>query len=315
MAQRATSLGPKLSLFTFLLFVSFLLGLFFIWSLIGKPCFSPQKGNFCLFICVSLCFSLVLFGPPPFFPFSFFVSLSFFFCSCFLPVFHFCFWFLLYLSVLFLFQDVILFLFFCLLSCFVLNHHVWFLVALHLVLFFLLFLAFVAFIFCYFLILTTNQKSSLKKMETAKKKQKWKMHKKRTFWQEQLAQVCSQIVSFFLFRVSLNFAFFAENTIKIGVSAPPQKKRKKKNTNKKKQKPSVKNWSKLALKTGPSMLRNKIGPVFSARNGSFVFVYFLLKKNPLLSAGRTRFSETKKQKKQKLGPVFNTRKGKNWTSF
>ena len=52
------------------------------------------------------------------------------------------------------------------------------------------------------------------------------MHKKRTFWQEQLAQVCSQIVSFFLFCVSLNFAFFAENTIKIGVSAPPPKKKK-----------------------------------------------------------------------------------------
>ena len=66
------------------------------------------------------------------------------------------------------------------------------------------------------------------------------------------------------------------------------------------------------------MLRNKIGPVFNARNGSF-FVYFSsFLKNPLLSAGRTRFSKTKKQKKQKridqsltlkkakLGPVFNS---------
>ena len=69
-------------------------------------------------------------------------------------------------------------------------------------------------------------------MEIAKKP-KMKMHKKRTFWQEQLAQVCSQIVSFFLFCVSLNFAFFAENTIKIGVSAK-QKKKKKKHKNKKK---------------------------------------------------------------------------------
>ena len=49
------------------------------------------------------------------------------------------------------------------------------------------------------------------KMKNAEKK-------KRTFWQEQLAQVCSQIVSFFRFCVSLNFAFFAEDTIKIGVS-------------------------------------------------------------------------------------------------
>ena len=94
-------------------------------------------------------------------------------------------------------------------------------------------------------------------------------------------------MSFFLFCVSLNFAFFAENTITIGVSA--------KKTQTKNKKPSVKNWSKLALKIGPSMLRNKIGPVFNARNGSFVFVYLLLfLKNPLLSAGRTRFSKTKK---------------------
>ena len=58
------------------------------------------------------------------------------------------------------------------------------------------------------------------------------MQKKRTFWQEQLAQVCSQIV-FFVF---LSILHFAENTIKIGVSAPPPKKKNKI----------------LKLKTGPS---------------------------------------------------------------
>ena len=42
---------------------------------------------------------------------------------------------------------------------------------------------------------------------------------KRTLEQEQLAQLCSQIVCFFLFCVPLNFVFFAESTIKIGVSA------------------------------------------------------------------------------------------------
>ena len=46
--------------------------------------------------------------------------------------------------------------------------------------------------------------------------------------------MCSQIVSFFVFCVSFNFAFFAENTIKIGVSAPKKQK-------KKKQKSKVKN--------------------------------------------------------------------------
>ena len=50
--------------------------------------------------------------------------------------------------------------------------------------------------------------------------------KKRTFWQELIAQLCSQIVSFFLFCVSFSFAFFAENTIKIGVSAKKKAKKK-----------------------------------------------------------------------------------------
>ena len=74
---------------------------------------------------------------------------------------------------------------------------------------------------------------------------------------------------FFLFCVSLNVACFAENTIKIGVSAQ----NKEKKTQRKNKKPSVNNWSKLALKTGPSMLRNKIGPAFNARNG-YLFVSF-----------------------------------------
>ena len=57
------------------------------------------------------------------------------------------------------------------------------------------------------------------------------------------------------------------------------------------------------------MLRNKIGPVLTLEMGRF-FVYFSsFFENPLLSAGRMRFSKTKN------GPVFNTRKGKNWTSF
>ena len=105
--------------------------------------------------------------------------------------------------------------------------------------------------------------------------------------------VCTGVLTnsvFFLFCASLNFAFFAENTMQIGVSA----KKKKEKKHKKKQKPSVKNWSKLALKTGPSMLRNKIGPVLTLEM-LFVFcLFFFFLKNPLLSAGRMRFSQTKK---------------------
>ena len=50
---------------------------------------------------------------------------------------------------------------------------------------------------------------------------------KRALTQEQLAQLCAQIVCFFFFCVSLIFAFFAENTIKIGVSAKKNKKNNK----------------------------------------------------------------------------------------
>ena len=52
---------------------------------------------------------------------------------------------------------------------------------------------------------------------------------------------------FFCFCVSFNFAYFAENTTKIGVSAPPPKKKTKKNKKKNnKKQPNSK------VKTGPS---------------------------------------------------------------
>ena len=243
-------------------------------------------------------FSLV--WASPFFPFSFFVSLSLvmfflpsllFFISLSGSFIFFLFGLLLgsrcyvvfpfLLVVFFCFESSCL-IYFCFVSCFIL----------------LVVFGFCCFHILYFFEFWLPIKKHLWKKWKLQKNQKWKMHKKRTFWQEQLAQVCLQIVSFFLFCVSLNFALFAENTIKIGVSA---KTKKKKNT-KKNKKPSVKNWSKLALKTGPSMLRNKIGPVFNARNVVFfLFLSSFFLKIPLLSAGRMRFSKTKKQKK--------------WTSF
>ena len=50
------------------------------------------------------------------------------------------------------------------------------------------------------------------------------MQKKKTLWQEQLAQLCSQIM-FFFFCVYLFFASFAENTIKIGMTTPQKNKK------------------------------------------------------------------------------------------
>ena len=63
MAQRATSLGPKPSLFviSFFCFFSFPSLLFNTWKV-----FPPEKGIFCLFLSLSLCFSLAFFGLPLF---------------------------------------------------------------------------------------------------------------------------------------------------------------------------------------------------------------------------------------------------------
>ena len=87
MAQRATSLGPKPSLFLFFcFFVLFFFWFCFFGCLIQnkKPCFSPRKGHFLFIFSVSLSFSLCPFGPPSF---SLSLSQSFFFLLFFLSSF------------------------------------------------------------------------------------------------------------------------------------------------------------------------------------------------------------------------------------
>ena len=103
MAQRATSLGPKPSLFVFVAFLFcflFLVFCFVFCCLIQKKTlFSPRKGHFLFIFSVSLSFSLSLFWPP-----SFCVSLSLslffllFFLSSFLSLFFAVFWFLVFVS-------------------------------------------------------------------------------------------------------------------------------------------------------------------------------------------------------------------------
>ena len=114
MARRATSLGPKPSLF-FFLFVFFWFSFFFVVHflslfLIEKPCFPPQKGHFFVF---SQCFPFFLpslFSPPPF-SLSLSLSLCFSFLSSFLLVFLFCFLFVSCFGLFFLFlSSVLLFL-------------------------------------------------------------------------------------------------------------------------------------------------------------------------------------------------------------
>ena len=186
--------------------------LFFFYSslpclslfLIGKPVFPPKKDNFWWFICVSLCFSLALFGPPLFslsLSLSLFCSFFFLLPSCFSFLFlvlalSFCFVFVSRCYFVFVFSACCLALFWIimfdfLLFCILFSYSCCFLVFLLL-----------SYVFLWFSLPIKNISEKWK----LQKKQKWKMHK-RTFWQEQLAQVCSQIVSVFLFCDSLNFAF------------------------------------------------------------------------------------------------------------
>ena len=200
-----------------------------------EPVFlTPKKGKFCLFICVSLCFSLAFFGPPPFLSLSLSLSLSCYFLSSFLPVFASvsgsCFFFLFclllgsrcyfvvsfLLVVLFCFESSCL-ISFCFAPCFL--------------------VVVFCFLLWYFVFLSTYQKHLSNNWKLQKKTKNEKCRKKRTLGQEQLAQVCSQIVSFLCF---FKFSIFAETTKQIGVSAP----QKRKNTKKTKI---------LVLKTGPTL--------------------------------------------------------------
>ena len=84
MAQRATSLGPKPSLFVFLVFLFCSLFCFFGCLIQNqKPCFSPRKGLFYLFSVFLFLSPFALLGLPLFL--FLFLSLSFFFFSFFLP--------------------------------------------------------------------------------------------------------------------------------------------------------------------------------------------------------------------------------------
>ena len=113
MAQRATSLGPKPSLFIllFLLFCFFLVLFFWLFNTEKKPCFPPKQGIFCLFSVFLFLSPLSPFGPPSF-SVSLYLSLFFlllFFLS-FLLVFVFAFlWFLVFVPFLFLSLSSLLF--------------------------------------------------------------------------------------------------------------------------------------------------------------------------------------------------------------
>ena len=169
-------------------------------------------------------------------------------------VYHFCFWFLLLVFVLFvicfkMFLCVCVFFFFFFSACcLILNHKIWFSYYLHLI--FLLFWGVcLSLEFCISWYSATYQKHLSKNGNLKIPKMK-NAEKERTFWQEQFAQVCSQTARLFLLGVFSKLAFLLKTQKNIVASA-------------KKRKNDCQNWSKVVLKMGPRMLCNIIGPVFN----------------------------------------------------
>ena len=173
-----------------------------IWLWSGLLRYNKKGHVCCSFFCVSLCFSLA-FLVSPFFTFSLCVSLWF------LAFFH-------------------LFLFFCLLSCFALNHNLRFVFALHLVFLMLLFFVFVAFIFSYFLIFGYLSKKHLWKNENSKNTKNEKCRKKTDTLTRAVGTVVFTNSVLFSFLCFFKFRIFAEHTINKGGSAKTKTKRNKK---------------------------------------------------------------------------------------
>ena len=109
---------------------------------------------------------------------------------------------------------------------------------------------FVALAFYYFLIFGYLSKTSLRNLEIAKK---IKNAEKKDILTRTVSTGVLTTSVLFVFGISSKFAFFGENTIKIGVSAKTQQK-----------------TNNAVLKTCPSMLHNKLGPVFNTTFGPFV---------------------------------------------
>ena len=102
---------------------------------------------------------------------------------------------------------------------------------------FVLVFGFACFVFLYFCFWETNQ--NIFKKRILKKTAKMKNAEKKDTWKRAVSTIVFTNSVFFLFCVSLNSAFFAESTIKIGV---PVKKTKNK-----------KRYKFYKLKTGPSI--------------------------------------------------------------
>ena len=180
MAQRATSPDPKPSLF-----------LIFFWGVLFSLL---SLALLFIFLCLPF-FLFSLFWPPPFHFLFLCLFLVLSFLPSFLPVYHVSFWFLSLFFVLFAFCFKMLFaLLFCLLSFLVLNHNIIYSCFASCFLVVAVVFCFCCFGVCYFLNLANLSANISQNFGNSENPKNKNAEKKTIFWQEQLAQVCSQIV-------------------------------------------------------------------------------------------------------------------------
>ena len=115
--------------------------------------------------------------------------------------------------------------------------------------------------------------------------------------------MCSQIV---LFLCVFKFCMLCWKHFKIVISV---KTKSQQMTN-----VHIKNWSKSKLKTGPSMLRNKIGPICNVENcvfccfcflGVFSSFCFLQGERDLQEKQNKKLDQFLTSRRANIGPIFN----------
>ena len=173
------------------------------------------------------------------------------------------------------------------------------------------FLFFIVFGFLFFVFHSSQKRDPPQKNRTQQKLRKKNKNAEKTDPKKSVSAVAFANSVPWLIGVGLKIHLFAENIIKIVVSASFVKGKWPKNV----KNCWVKTWSKVEWKLGPSMLRNIIGPSFDQKWVILVFhSLFIFWKSHSPCRQKKIFAKLK-GKRRKFGPSFDPKKGYSWTKF
>ena len=180
---------------------------------------------------------------------------------------------------------------FCFASCFIV-------VVVVVVLLLLLLFGFCCFGICFFFEVWRRNKNISQKLGNSENPKDEKHRKRRTFWQEQLAQLCSQIVFFFSLLCVFKFCMFRWKPYQISGCSP--QKQKKKMTNFQSYRlvqVKVKNWSKHVARQKWTVL--KLWKV------CILLFFVCFSKYSSFCWENEIFKNKRNKQDKKRGPVFN----------